>query len=238
MKGYSSDDALVTRTVPSGATWVADVPVRLGDEVLVPISGDTAGQQVPCVLHGEVLLPIVDEETLTEGSYCYWDPTEGGIVAAAATGTFLLGTAGPTSGSYCRVALIGRIPAVQEAGLTSVGPDDLEPIGPGGGVPYVLLFEFDGGVGGASLNYAVAKASVIAQVVVEITTPGAESSTIDIGIGPSGGPSSEAVSIPADVAGTDIYLASWTVTGTLISVDVPASCVGRMVIALVPYEGT
>jgi len=238
MKGYSSDDALVTRTVPSGATWVADVPVHLGDEVLVPISGGTAGQQVPCVLHGEVLLPIVDGETLAEGSYCYWDPAEGGIVAAAATGTFLLGTAGPTSGSYCRVALIGRIPAAQEAGLASVGPGDLEPLDPGGGVPYVLLFGFDGGAGGESLNYAVAQESVIAQVVVEITTPGAESSTIDIDIGPEEGPAAEAATIPADEADTDIYMASWSVTGTLISVEVPASCVGRMVITLVPYEGT
>ena len=118
MKNYSSDDLVVARTATG--TWAAGVPVRVGEETLVPISGGSVGQVVPCVKRGEVILPLADTTPPPEGSRVYWSP--GGVTATQAEGTFPLGTAGLAGGDTVLVALDGS------GGITQITPSDIAPV--------------------------------------------------------------------------------------------------------------
>lgn len=80
MRGYIGPDETLTLTAPAGGV-VRDVPVQIGEIVVVPIVNATAGTAFAGRSRGVVELPKTNV-AMTEGQAVGWSRTNGNVVVA------------------------------------------------------------------------------------------------------------------------------------------------------------
>ena len=79
MRGFIATDEKLTLTAPAGGV-TADVPVQVGDLVVVPVASTAAGTQFVGLRRGVVELPK-GAVALTEGQTVGWSRANGNVIA-------------------------------------------------------------------------------------------------------------------------------------------------------------